>query len=158
MFWGHMRLTNRSLSNAASRMISLHELKKVLLQEHFLLVTQDSIGHLKTLCMSLLSLAVAFECEWKHYSSSQSNENTQVFEYEFSFSATYASLVKNHTSVNAAQVDLPNHVPNFTEDPCVSLLYIQIPPDQLHRFHMMQYCWGYYRWSTVKGTLRVRCS
>ena len=71
--------------NATLRAISLHELKKVQLQEHFTLVTQDSIGHLKTLCMSGLSLAVAFESEWKRYSSSQSDKKTLAFEYEFSF-------------------------------------------------------------------------
>ena len=55
-------------------MISQHELKKVQLQERYTLVTQDSIGHLKTLCMSVLSLVVALESEWKRYSSSQSDE------------------------------------------------------------------------------------
>ena len=49
--------------NATPRAISLHELKKVKLQERFTLVPQDPIGHLKTLCMSVLSLAVAFESE-----------------------------------------------------------------------------------------------
>ena len=48
-------------------------------------MTQDSIGHLKTLCMSVLSLAVVFESEWKRYSSSQSVEKTLAFKYEFSF-------------------------------------------------------------------------
>ena len=42
--------------------------KKLKLQERYTLVTQDSIGHLKTLCMSVLSLAVALESEWKRYS------------------------------------------------------------------------------------------
>ena len=37
-------------------------------------MTQDSIGHLKMLCMSVLSLAEAFESEWKRYSSLQSNK------------------------------------------------------------------------------------
>ena len=49
--------------NATSRAISLHEMKKVQLQERYTLVTQDSIGHLKTLCMSVLSLVVALESE-----------------------------------------------------------------------------------------------
>ena len=48
-------------------------------------MTQDSIGHLKTLCMNVLSLAVALESEWKCYSLSQSDEKTLAFEYEFSF-------------------------------------------------------------------------
>ena len=47
--------------NATPRAISQHKLKKVQLQKRFTLLTQDSIGHLKTLCMSVLSLAVAFE-------------------------------------------------------------------------------------------------
>ena len=70
--------------NATSKAISLHELKKVKLQEWYTLVTQDSIGHLKMLCMSVLSLVVALECEWKRYSSSQSDKKTLAFEYEFS--------------------------------------------------------------------------
>ena len=64
--------------NATSKAISLHELKKVQLQERYTLVIKDSIGHLKTLCMSVLSLAVALvvnmESEWKRYSSSQSDK------------------------------------------------------------------------------------
>ena len=72
--------------NATSKAISLHKLKKVQLQERYTLVTQDSIGHLKMLCMSVLSLVVAFESEWKRYSSSQSDGKTLAFEYEFSFS------------------------------------------------------------------------
>ena len=42
---------------------SEHELKKVQLQERYTLVTNDSIGHLKMLCMSVLSLVVALESE-----------------------------------------------------------------------------------------------
>ena len=60
--------------NATSKAISLHELKKVQLQERYTLVTQDSIGHLKTLCMSVLSPVVVLESEWKRYSSSQSDK------------------------------------------------------------------------------------
>ena len=65
--------------NATSKAISLHELKKVQLQERYMLVTQDSIGHLKTLCISILSLVVALESEWKCDSSSQSDEKTLAF-------------------------------------------------------------------------------
>ena len=50
-----------------------------------MLMTQDSIGHLEMLCMSILSLAMAFEPEWKGYSSLQSDKKTLAFEYEFSF-------------------------------------------------------------------------
>ena len=49
--------------NATSKAISQHELKKVQLQERYTLVTQVSIGHLKTLCISVLSLVVALESE-----------------------------------------------------------------------------------------------
>ena len=49
--------------NATPSAISLHELKKVQLQERFTLVTQDSIAHQKTLCMSILSLAMVFQSE-----------------------------------------------------------------------------------------------
>ena len=91
LFLGQECLTdNRSISNATQE---LHEMKKVQLPEHFTLVTQDSIGHLKTLCMSILSPAVAFESEWKRYSSLQSDKKKQnktkkqtlAFNYEFSF-------------------------------------------------------------------------
>ena len=65
--------------NAISNAISLHELKKVQLQERYTLLTQDSIGHLKTLCMSVLSLVVAMESEWQRDSSSQSDKKTLAF-------------------------------------------------------------------------------
>ena len=52
-----------AFQKATSRAMLLHELKKVQLQERFTLVTRDSIGHLKMLCISILSLAMAFESE-----------------------------------------------------------------------------------------------
>ena len=80
--------------NATPRAISLHELKKVQLHEHFTLVTQDSIGHLKTLCMSVISLAVAFESECKPCSSLQSNKKKKMLalEYEFNLIFTLVSV------------------------------------------------------------------
>ena len=39
----------------------LHELKKVQLQERFMLKTQDSISRLKTICVSILSLSSGME-------------------------------------------------------------------------------------------------
>ena len=42
---------------AIPRVMPLHELKKVQLQECFTLMTQDFIGRLKTLCMNILSLS-----------------------------------------------------------------------------------------------------
>ena len=39
--------------NSTPRAMPLHELKKVQIQEHFMLLTHDSIGHLKMLCMSV---------------------------------------------------------------------------------------------------------
>ena len=65
--------------NATSKAISLHELKKVQLQGRYTLLTQDSIGHLKTLCMSVLSLVVAMESEWQRDSSSQNDKKTLAF-------------------------------------------------------------------------------
>ena len=52
-------------------------------------MTQDSIGHLKTFCMSVLSLVVELESEWKRYSSSQSNKKMLAFEYEFSLTPVF---------------------------------------------------------------------
>ena len=46
--------------NDIPRAVPLHKLKKVQLQECFMLMTGDSIGHLKTLCMSTLSLSGAW--------------------------------------------------------------------------------------------------
>ena len=51
--------------------------------------TGFSIGHLKTLCMSVLSLVVALESEWKRYSSSQSDKKKNASKYEFIFRLGY---------------------------------------------------------------------
>ena len=59
------------------RAMLLHALKKVQLQERFTLVTQDSIGHLQTLCMSVLLPSGGIESELKRYSSPLSVENTK---------------------------------------------------------------------------------
>ena len=59
--------------NAIPRVMPLNEL----LQEHIMLMTHDSIGHLKMLCMSILSLSGGIEFEWKHCSSLLSVEKTQ---------------------------------------------------------------------------------
>ena len=75
IFWGHERLADRSISKRYPKSnTALWVEKKSTSRAFFMLVTQDSIGHLKTLCMSVLSLAVAFESEWKRYSSSQSDK------------------------------------------------------------------------------------
>ena len=66
----------------------LPELKKVQVQEHFTLITEDSIGRLKKLCMSVLSLSGGVESEWKHCSSPLSIEKYLAFEYE--------SVLKKH--------------------------------------------------------------
>ena len=71
--------------NAIPRAMLLHELKKAQPQECFTLnlmtqiVTHDSIGHLETLCMSILSLNGGVESEWKRYSSSHRVEKTLAF-------------------------------------------------------------------------------
>ena len=58
--WGHKRLTNtcRSISKHFSYSHVAKWAKIVQLHEHFTLMIQDSLGHLKTLCMSILSLHV----------------------------------------------------------------------------------------------------
>ena len=71
VFWGQERLTDRSISK---RYLKSDIATRVQLQERYTLVTQDSIGHLKTLCMSVLSLVVAMESEWQRDSSSQSDK------------------------------------------------------------------------------------
>ena len=63
----------------------LHELKKVQLQVYFTLMTHDSIGPLKTLCMSILSLSGGVESEWKRYNRSALKKKMLAFEYESSF-------------------------------------------------------------------------
>ena len=60
----------------------LHELKTVQLQERFMPMAQDSIGRLKTLCMSVLSLSGGMESEWKCCNSLLSVGNRLVWEYE----------------------------------------------------------------------------
>ena len=47
----------------------LYDLRIVQVQEHFTLMTLDSTGHLKTLCLSILSLSGGMESEWKHSGS-----------------------------------------------------------------------------------------
>ena len=70
--------------NAIPRAMPLQEFKRVQLQERFTLMSHDSIDHLKTLCMSILSLLCnsilllsgRVECEWKRCSSLLSVEKT----------------------------------------------------------------------------------
>ena len=62
--------------NAIPRVMPLHEFKQVQLQERFMLMAHDSIGHLKILCMSALSLSGGTVCEWKHCSSPLCVEKT----------------------------------------------------------------------------------
>ena len=84
IFWGQEHLTDWWISKRYPKSDIASWVEKVQLQERFTLVTQDSIGHLKTFCMSVLSLSMAFESQWKCYSSSQSYKML-AFEYEFSF-------------------------------------------------------------------------
>ena len=95
--------------------MSQHGLKKVQLQERYTLVTQDSIGHLKTLCMSVLLLAVALESEWKPYSSSQSvKKNTSVLVWiqlkycQHWVIETGCQLVLSHNSKKARTNTVPS--------------------------------------------------
>ena len=62
--------------NAIPRAMLPHELEKVQLHKRFMLMTQDSIGHLKMLCMSVLLLGSGMEFEWKCCSSLLSIEKT----------------------------------------------------------------------------------
>ena len=92
VFWGHERLTDRSISKRYLKSDIATWVEKSSTSRTFHLVTQDSIGHLKTLCMSVISLAVAFESDWKCYSSLQSDKKMLAFEYEFSLSFEYSLL------------------------------------------------------------------
>ena len=68
-FWGQEHLSGNRYQNAIPRAMPPHVLKQVQLQERFMLMTHNSIGHLKMLCMSILSLSGGVESEWKRYSS-----------------------------------------------------------------------------------------
>ena len=61
--------------NAIPRAMLLHELEKVQLK-HFTVMTQDFIGCLKILCMSILLLRGGIESKWKCCSSPLSIEKT----------------------------------------------------------------------------------
>ena len=72
--------------NAIPRALSLHELKMFSFKSvSRSFMTQSSIGRLKTLCMSILSLSGGVESEWKCCSSLLSIEKCVAFEYESSF-------------------------------------------------------------------------
>ena len=74
VFWGQERLTYRSISKRYLKSDITAWVEKSstsrAIHAHDTLTTQDSIGHLKTLYMSVLSLVVVLESEWKRYSSS----------------------------------------------------------------------------------------
>ena len=85
VFLGHECLTDRSIlkrylkSDIATWVEKKLNFKSVLRSWHrILLVIWKHSG------MSVLLLAVAFESEWKHCSSLQSDEKMLAFEYEFS--------------------------------------------------------------------------
>ena len=109
IFWGQEHLTNRSISKALpQKRYRYMSRKKFQLQEQYTLVTQDSICHLKTLCMSVLSLVLALESEWKCNSSSQSDKKTLAFEYEFSLRVFWNKLQLILASTNF----LTSHYPD----------------------------------------------
>ena len=101
VFWGQEHLTDRSISKRYLKSDIATWVEKVQLQERYTLMTQDSIGHLKTLCMSVLSLVVVFESEWKCYSSSQSDKKMLVFEYEHH---TYFKEITNQRIVKVEAI------------------------------------------------------
>ena len=57
------------------------------------------ITHLKTLCMSILSLSGGVESEWKRYGSPVSVEKMLVFKYEFSFTMTDLHLQQHRSAL-----------------------------------------------------------
>ena len=65
VFWGHERLTD-SIKTLFQERYHFSSWKKVQFQDRFTLVTQDSIGCLKMLCLNVSSLAVAFESEYEN--------------------------------------------------------------------------------------------
>ena len=104
LFWGHERLTDRSISKRYPKSdIALWVEKKVQLQERF---TQDSFGHLKTLCISVFiassgvwvwmknATAHRKEIIKKKTKTKNKKQKTVAFEYEFSLKlAWYLKLV-----------------------------------------------------------------
>ena len=72
-FWGHERVTNRSILTRHP-MSAAPWVEKVQLQERFTLMTHDAIGHMKTPCMSILFVCGDIEFEWKCYGSQLSVE------------------------------------------------------------------------------------
>ena len=50
-------------------------------------MTQDFIGHLKTLCMIVLSLSGGMEFEWKHVAHRSALKKCLAFRYESSLRA-----------------------------------------------------------------------
>ena len=87
--------------NAIPRTMTLHDLKKVQSQEHVTFMTQDSVGHLKTLWMSILLLSGSVESELL----AQRWKKCLAFEYESSFSLCFSE--ENH----------------FTQQNCSSMRY-----------------------------------
>ena len=66
------------------RVMPLQMLKQVQLKERFMLMTHDSIGHLKTLYMSVLSLTGCVESELQLTTQRWKKKNRLAFEYESS--------------------------------------------------------------------------
>ena len=62
--------------NIIPRAMPLHMWKHVQPQKRFTHMTHDSIGRLKTLYMSILSLSGGVESEWKRCSSPISDDKT----------------------------------------------------------------------------------
>ena len=84
--------------NAIPRVMLLHELKNVQLQECFKLLTHDSIGHLQTLCMSVLQLSDGVESERKNGNTAAHPsvlKKCLAFKYEFSFRGIVSYFLNN---------------------------------------------------------------
>ena len=85
VFWGQERLTDRSISKRYLKSDIATRVEKSSTSRVIHALDTGFYWSSETLCMSILSLVVALEFEWKRYSSLQSDKKTLVFEYEFSF-------------------------------------------------------------------------
>ena len=68
-FWRHECLSNRLISKRFPERDAAARVETSSSSRAFMLMTQDSIGHLKTLCMNILLLSGGVESKWKYCSS-----------------------------------------------------------------------------------------
>ena len=88
--------------------------------------------------MSILSLEVAFESEWKHYSSSQNNKKKMLaFEYEFSFSGFKSC--SNKSALHSELIFKQEKWELFFS-PCKQVILFSAFNDNLLRQSCAQFC------------------